>query len=155
MRIGVVGPISFYPASRIKSIINSSIMCWNKFCTLWELWVKFYWGKNKTAAQETAFQMALRSCSKEVRGGILQQKTGSPNIKRWLLIKENQISQVKEFSSFLCMGWCKSLTEIIPLMYTSAVRDQYPVFSHPECPWDSPNHIARLLWMTVTSFVYW
>ena len=27
MRLGVVGPISFYPASRIKSIINSPIMC--------------------------------------------------------------------------------------------------------------------------------
>ena len=31
------------------------------------------------------------------------------NIKRLLLIKENQISQGKEFSAFLCMGRCKSL----------------------------------------------
>ena len=40
---------------------------------------------------------------------LLQQRTGSPNFKRLLLIKENQISQIKEFSTFLCMGRCKSL----------------------------------------------
>ena len=26
-----------------------------------------------------------------------------------IIVKENEISQVKEFSSFLCMGRCKSL----------------------------------------------
>ena len=31
------------------------------------------------------------------------------NIKRLLLIEENQIPQVKEFSAFLCMGKYKSL----------------------------------------------
>ena len=41
--------------------------------------------------------------------GVLQQRAGSRNIKRLLLIKENQISQVKEFSTFLCMGRWKSL----------------------------------------------
>ena len=56
----------------------------------------------------------LRDCSKEVRGElgsteVLQQRAGSWNIKRLLLIKENQISQVKEFSAFLCMRRCKSL----------------------------------------------
>ena len=40
---------------------------------------------------------------------ILQQRTGSLNIKRLLLIKENQLSQVKEFSTFQYMGRCKSL----------------------------------------------
>ena len=35
-------------------------------------------------------------------------KTTSLNIKR-LLIKEKQISQIKEFSAFLYMGKCKSL----------------------------------------------
>ena len=39
----------------------------------------------------------------------LQQKGGSLNIISILWIKENQISQVKEFSTFLCMGRCKSL----------------------------------------------
>ena len=40
---------------------------------------------------------------------VLKQRAGSLNVKRLLLIKENQISQVKEFSVFLCMGRCKSL----------------------------------------------
>ena len=45
----------------------------------------------------------------------------SLNFKKLLLIKENQISQVKEFSTFLCMGSFKSqLTEIIPFIYISA-----------------------------------
>ena len=35
--------------------------------------------------------------------------TISLNVKRLLLIKENQISQVKEFSTFLYMGRCRSL----------------------------------------------
>ena len=38
----------------------------------------------------------------------LQQRPGSWSMKRLLLIKENQVSQVKEFSAFLCMGTCKS-----------------------------------------------
>ena len=40
---------------------------------------------------------------------FLQQKPGSQNIKRLLLIKNNQISQVNEFSTSLCMRRCKSL----------------------------------------------
>ena len=43
---------------------------------------------------------------------VLQQRAGSLNVKRLLLIKENQIYQVKEFSTFLCM-------EIILLICTS------------------------------------
>ena len=38
----------------------------------------------------------------------LRQPLGSQN-KMLLLFKENEISQVKEFSAFLCMGRCKSL----------------------------------------------
>ena len=40
---------------------------------------------------------------------VLQQRADSLNIKTVWLIKENQISQVKEFSAFLCMGGCGSL----------------------------------------------
>ena len=40
---------------------------------------------------------------------VLQQRAGSLNIKRLLLIRENQISQVKEFSTFLCVGRCGRL----------------------------------------------
>ena len=38
-----------------------------------------------------------------------QQRPGSQNTKRLLLIKENQVSQVQEVKAFLCMGRCKSL----------------------------------------------
>ena len=62
--------------------------------------------KLRTEVWDTASQITLRDCSAEVRGepGYIQALT-----TRLLLIKENQISQVKEFSAFLCMGRCKSL----------------------------------------------
>ena len=68
----------------------------------------------RAQAQEAASQVALRDCSKGVREelgyiGDLQQKPGRWNIKRLLLIKENKTSQVNAFSTFLCMGRCKSL----------------------------------------------
>ena len=47
---------------------------------------------------------------------LLQQITGKPNIKRLLLIKENQISPVKEFSAFLHKGRCKSLGSLISFL---------------------------------------
>ena len=39
----------------------------------------------------------------------LKQRAGSLNMKRLLLIKESQITQVKEFRAFLYMGRCKIL----------------------------------------------
>lgn len=39
----------------------------------------------------------------------LEQSTGRLNIKRLLFIRENHITQVKEFSVFLCMGRSKTL----------------------------------------------
>ena len=71
----------------------------------WELY--FIWQtKLRTEVWDTASQITLRDCSEEVRGepGYIQAFT-----TRLLLIKENPISQVKEFSAFLCMGRCKSL----------------------------------------------
>ena len=51
---------------------------------------------------------------------VLQQKAGSLNIKRSLSVKGNHISQVTEFSTFLCMGrYGSRLTEINSLMCTS------------------------------------
>ena len=38
-----------------------------------------------------------------------QQSTGRLNIKRLLLIRENHVTQVKEFSAFLYMGRSKTL----------------------------------------------
>ena len=52
-----------------------------------------------------------------------------------LLIKENQTSQVKEFSTFLFVGSAGSgLPEIIPLSYTLATWGQCPGLSQPESP---------------------
>ena len=53
--------------------------------------------------------------------GFLQQRPGGQSIKRLLLIKEDQIFQVKEHSTSLFMGRCESgLPEIIPLICISA-----------------------------------
>ena len=44
---------------------------------------------------------------------VLQQRAGSLNIKRLLLINGNLISQVKEFSVFLCIGSLGSLKSFL------------------------------------------
>ena len=87
---------------------------------------------------ETASPVTQRELTTPRRRGeepgyieVLQQRAGSLNIKRLLLLKENQISQVKEFSAFLCMGKCKSLGSqkfIIPLICTSSIWGQRSVF---------------------------
>ena len=62
----------------------------------------------------------------------MQQTPGSQDNKSLLLIKENQTSQVKEFSAFISIKVQESgLTEIIPLMRISALWGQGPVLSHP------------------------
>ena len=65
-----------------------------------------------TSTQETASQMTLRGG--EGKGGVrlyrsFAKMAGCLNIKRLLLMKENQISQAMEFSTFLCMERYKSL----------------------------------------------
>ena len=49
--------------------------------------------------------------------GVFATKPGGCNMKRWLFLKENQISQGKEFSAFLCMGICKSLGSLKSLLW--------------------------------------
>ena len=64
------------------------------------------------------------NCSKKVGGRrekpgyieVLQQRAGSLKMKRLLLIKENQITQVKAVSSFLCNGRCKGLGSLKSLL---------------------------------------
>ena len=62
----------------------------------------------------------------------LQEGACSSNIKRLLLIKEVQISQIKELSDFICMGRCKIswLTEIIPFVCILAIWGQCPASFH-------------------------
>ena len=65
---------------------------------------------------------------------VLPQRTGSLNITRLLLIEENQISQVKEFSAFLCMGRCKSPGSLKPFLSYVSQLSGFSIlcFSHPE-----------------------
>ena len=39
------------------------------------------------------------------------------------------------------------LTEILPLICTSTIWGQYPVFSHPEFPQGSPRGVAAVWWL--------
>ena len=93
-------------------------------------------------AQEAASQVTLRELLQGVvwEGYIwvLQQRVGGQN-KTLLLIKENQMSQVKEFrvSQYGKMQ-ASGLTAVIPLIWTSAVCSQYPCFLNPEFPQGSP-----------------
>ena len=79
-----------------------------------------------------------RAASEKAREGArlyasLQQGAGNLNIKRLLLIKENQISCMKRFSALLCMGRHTRLTEIISFLCISAIWGQILLFdcSHP------------------------
>ena len=51
-----------------------------------------------------------------------------------MIVTENQISQVKEFSAFLCWEDQSGLAESIPLICTSAVWGRHPVFFTPWAP---------------------
>ena len=93
---------------------------------------------------------------------------------RLLLVKENQMSQVKQFSAFLCMGRCKSLGPLNSFFYIHLTNlGSISLLSHPEFPQDSqqraasnilflpafpqstPAHVEGLqTLMTVASFVY-
>lgn len=46
----------------------------------------------------------------------LQQRAGTLNIRRLALIKKNQVSQVEEFNTFLCMGRRRSLGSLNSLL---------------------------------------
>ena len=65
-----------------------------------------WWGFLGLLAWETASQMTMRELQPGYKEA-LQQRASSLKIKRLLLIKENHISQVKEFS-VLHMGRCKN-----------------------------------------------
>ena len=66
---------------------------------------------------------------------VLQQRADSLNTNR-LLINENQISQVKEFSVFLCTEGCRSGDSLKSFLWYAPqlFAGQYPVLSHPEFP---------------------
>ena len=64
---------------------------------------------------------------------------------RVLLIKENQISQVKELSAFLCMGRCMGLGSLksFPSYAPHLTRASVLWFLHPELPWGSSSGVGN------------
>ena len=94
-------------------------------------------------AQEIASEMTL--IEGQGKGGArlyrsFATKAGCLHIKRLLLVKENQISQVMEFSTFLCMERYKSLGSVKSfLSYASQLSwaSILSFFSHSELPWSS------------------
>ena len=81
----------------------------------------------------------------------LQQGASSLNIKRLLLIMKNQISQVKEFSTFLCTKRCKSLgSQKSWLSYASQLAEpESCVFPHARARPPIPS--APQSWSTEAS----
>ena len=71
---------------------------------------------------------------------------GKPLLKDLKEVKENQISQVKEFSPFLCMGRFKSLGSF--LSYAAQLSGASTLcFSHPELPWGSHKECLQSCWL--------
>ena len=73
---------------------------------LWEFVGLQAWG---TASQVTQRSAPRRQGEEPGYIKVLQQRADSLNIKKLLLLKENQIYQLKEFTAFLYMGRYKSL----------------------------------------------
>jgi len=96
--------------------------------------MSYWWGYLGLHAQETASQATLRNCSKDWeqvglvgRSWFIQKLAtgaGSPNIKRLLLMKENQKPQVEKFSTFLHMGNYMTCHEIKTLTPWKKSYDQ-------------------------------
>ena len=75
---------------------------------------------------------------------VLQQRTRSRNIKRLFLIKGNQISQVKEFSTCLYGKLQESgPIEIIPFICISAILCFFPSWA----PLGSLQGVATIWWL--------
>ena len=86
--------------------------------------------------RQAVCQFTLRDCSKEEKGRVrlyrsLQERGGSLNIKVVLRIKENQLSQVKEFSTFPLYGrrQVSGLTDNIPFLNLSSSGSPFLAFS--------------------------
>ena len=76
--------------------------------------------KSEDLNPEDSVSAISRDCSGEVREELLEEflqlKPGSWNIETSLLIEENQTPEVSEFAASLCMGRCRSLGLLKPLL---------------------------------------
>ena len=79
----------------------------------------------RTTAWETASQIALRICSKEVREessyvGVFAEKNNVVQHQKITANYKKQTSQANDFRAFLCMGRCKNLGSLkLLLRYAS------------------------------------
>ena len=107
--------------------------CW-ELCFIWWEFRRQY------------FKSPWEKCSKELggegRGGVrlyrsLQYGQVVWTSKVFLWSRKNQISQVKVFSTLLCMGRCKSVCSLKSFFSCiSPILGPCPLhFSHPEFPW--------------------
>ena len=100
---------------------------------------------------KAAFHILL-DCSQQVREDLgyrgkqefLQQRPSSQTIKRLLWIKENQISQVNEFSPFLWLGRCKNLGSLKSFHWYAPWPSRGSV---PLCAILSPFGVHRWGWL--------
>ena len=110
--------------------ISEVVPCWKK-CTTPELQVLL--GANEDCSLGDSISDSSEKLLWEGKRGArmyrLLQQRADRNIKRLLLIKESQISQVKEFCAFSEYGKIREsgLTEIMRLICTSAIWGQNPV----------------------------
>ena len=93
--------------------------------------LSFIWGKMRTIAWETAFQIALRNCSKEV---------GGRSVYMWFWERGSTCNQahifaaMKECGAFLDMKRCKNWAyKSISWKYVTIWRPVLPVFWNTEC----------------------
>ena len=106
-------PLSFCPVD------------WKKDTT-WELWVKFYWGKMRTIALETGFQVALRNCAKEERC-----VWGVSIYVIWV----KKVHAVKHtFWQKLAASYREQMSPLIILVFSSDVR-RCKIWAHKIFPW--------------------
>ena len=123
---------------------------------MWELQVKFYLGKMRTIAWESAFQIALRNCSKEaggkvsiymflVKGEYAQSSTTLFFVHVFLLVVRT-VNTLKDFSAFLDMRRYKNWThKMDSCKYLTIWRPVLPV-PHPPAEPDRVPHFCSLHW---------
>ena len=113
-----------------------------EFCFIWQsIW--------RLQPRSQPLRIALRDSSEEVREEpgyirVLRQRLGCENSKRLLLIKENQISQVNEFSAFQWRGRCKNFGSLksVPFFAPKLSKANILFFSIP-----SPLRVHSYGWL--------
>ena len=123
-----------------------------KKSTMWELWVKFY------LAQETAFQIALRNCSKEVEGRSAYMWFGSRHHheEMWCFSRHEKMQQLSSQNQFLKIynylktcsanffrarnaSFLNSLQQILKASSCSSMCDLILVEVDRKCTWQVPT----------------